>query len=62
MVYRADVLALSCQILNFVCELEDSPAEDAGVSAHEGVEGPEGVWACVKVEGPVTRGGEGRQR
>ena len=49
------MLALSCQILDFVCEFEDSPAKDTGVSAHDAVEGSKRVGAGVKVECPVTR-------
>jgi len=51
------VLAFPSEIIYFVCEFEDSPAEDTGVAAHDAVEGAEGVGTGVKVEGPVA--GEG---
>lgn len=54
MLYWPNVLALSCQILDFVCEFQDSPAKDTRVSAHDTIEGSKRLGACVKVKCPVT--------
>jgi len=54
MPYWAKVLAFRCEVVDFVCEFEDGPAEDTWVAAHDAVEGAKGVGTGVKVEGPVA--------